>query len=159
MEKKIELLDCTLRDGSYINDSHFGTPVIKGIIKKMQEARVDIIECGWLKDKDYEEGSAFYHVPSDLEQYFLNRTKEHTYVVMIDWDRYNVDHLPVCDGKSIDAIRVVFPHGKHREGLAVGEKVKVKGYKLYLQAANTLAYSDDDLKDLAVYVNQAHPVA
>ena len=59
MEKKIELLDCTLRDGSYINDSHFGTPVIKGIIKKMQEARVDIIECGWLKDKDYEEGSAF----------------------------------------------------------------------------------------------------
>lgn len=159
MEKKIELLDCTLRDGSYINDSHFGTPVIKGIIKKMQEARVDIIECGWLKDKDYEEGSAFYHVPSDLEQFFLNRSKEHTYVVMIDWDRYNVDNLPVCDGKSIDAIRVVFPHGKHREGLAVGEKVKEKGYKLYLQAANTLAYSDDDLKDLAVYVNQAHPVA
>lgn len=36
----------------------------------MQEARVDIIECGWLKDKEYEEGSAFYHVPSDLEQYF-----------------------------------------------------------------------------------------
>ena len=159
MEKKIELLDCTLRDGSYINDSHFGTPVIKGIIKKMQEARVDIIECGWLKDKDYEEGSAFYHVPSDLEQFFLNRSKEHTYVVMIDWDRYNVDNLPVCDGKSIDAIRVVFPHGKHREGLAVGEKVKEKGYKLYLQAANTLAYSEDDLKDLAACVNQAHPVA
>ena len=47
-------------------------------------------------------------------------------MVMIDWDRYNVDTLPVCDGKSIDAIRVVFPHGKHREGLAVGEKVKEK---------------------------------
>ena len=159
MEKKIELLDCTLRDGSYINDSYFGTPVIRGIIKKMQEARVDIIECGWLKDKQYEEGSAFYHVPSDLEQYFLNRSKEYTYVVMIDWDRYNVDHLPVCDGKSIDAIRVVFPHGKHREGLAVGEKIKAKGYKLYLQAANTLAYSDDDLKDLAAYVNKARPVS
>ena len=159
MEKKIELLDCTLRDGSYINDSHFGTPVIKGIIKKMQEARVDIIECGWLKDKNYTEGSAFYYVPSDLEPYFLNRSREHTYVVMIDWDRYNLENLPVCDGKSIDAIRVVFPHGKHREGLAVGEKVKAKGYKLYLQAANTLAYSNDDLKDLAAYVNQTHPVA
>ena len=144
MEKKIELLDCTLRDGSYINDSHFGTPVIKGIIKKMQEARVEIIECGWLKDKDYTEGSAFYHVPSDLEPYFLNRSKEHTYVVMIDWDRYNLENLPDYDGKSIDAIRVVFPHGKHREGLAVGEKIKAKGYRLYLQAANTLAYSDED---------------
>ena len=37
MEKKIELLDCTLRDGSYINDSHFGTPVIKGSEKEMRD--------------------------------------------------------------------------------------------------------------------------
>ena len=159
MEKKIELLDCTLRDGSYITASHFGTPAIKGIIKKMQEARVDIIECGWLKDKEYTEGSAFYHVPSDLGPYFLNRSKDHTYVVMIDWDRYNLANLPVYDGKSIDAIRVVFPHGKHKEGIEVGEEIKKKGYKLYLQAANTLAYSDADLKELANYVNQAKPVA
>ena len=159
MEKKIELLDCTLRDGSYINDSYFGAPAIKGIIKKMQEARADIIECGWLKDKEHEKGSAYYHVPADLEQYFLNRTDDHTYVVMIDWDRYNLDNLPICDGKSIDAIRVVFPHGKHREGIAVGEKIKKKGYKLYFQAANTLAYSNDDLKDLAACINKAHPVS
>ena len=51
MEKRIELLDCTLRDGAYITDSHFGTAAIKGIIKKMQDANADIIECGWLKDK------------------------------------------------------------------------------------------------------------
>ncbi len=159
MERKIELLDCTLRDGSYINDSHFGTPVIKGIIKKMQDARVDIIECGWLKDKEYEEGSAYYHVPSDLEPYLLNRTDNHTYVVMIDWDRYDVNNLPYCDGHSIDAIRVVFPHGKHREGITVGKELQKKGYKLYLQAANTMAYSDEDLKDLAACINQVHPVA
>ena len=159
MEKKIELLDCTLRDGSYINDSHFGTPVIKGIIKKMQEARVDIIECGWLKDKAYVEGSAYFHVPSDLEPYLLNRSDDQTYVVMIDWDRYHIENLPLCDGRSIDAIRVVFPHGKHKEGIAVGEEVKKKGYQLYLQAANTLAYSNDDLKNLAAYVNEAKPVA
>lgn len=158
MEQKIALLDCTLRDGSYINDAKFGTPVIKGIIKKMQDARIEIIECGWLKDKAHEEGSAYYHVPADLEPYLLNRSKDHTYVVMIDWDRYNVDNLPVCDGKSIDAIRVVFPHGKHKEGIAVGERIKQKGYQLYLQAANTLAYSDEDLKDLAACVNKAHPV-
>ena len=159
MQKKIALLDCTLRDGSYINDSKFGTPVIMGIIKKMQDARVEIIECGWLKDKAHEEGSAYYHVPADLEQYFLNRSSDQTYVVMIDWDRYNMDNLPVYDGKSIDAIRVVFPHGKHKEGIAVGEAIKKKGYQLYLQAANTLAYSNEDLKDLAAYINEAKPVA
>lgn len=59
MQKRIQLLDCTLRDGSYINGSHFGAPAIKGIIKKMQEADVDLIECGWLKDAPHEEGSAY----------------------------------------------------------------------------------------------------
>ena len=112
MSNKIELLDCTLRDGAYITNSQFGVPVIKGIIQKMQEAHVDIIECGWLKDKEHEIGSSFYHVPADLEQYLSKKSTKAVYVVMIDWDRYNTDNLPPYDGKSIDAIRVVFPHGK-----------------------------------------------
>lgn len=159
MNKKIELLDCTLRDGAYITDSKFGVSAIKGIIKKMQDARVDIIECGWLKDKAHELGSVFYHVPADLEQYLLKKSPAATYVVMIDWDRYNTDNLPPYDGKSIDAIRVVFPHGKHREGIAVGEKIRDKGYKVFFQAANTLAYSNADLIDLANRMNKFSPVS
>ena len=46
--KKISLLDCTLRDGAYINGSEFGTPAIRGIISKMQDAGAEVIECGWL---------------------------------------------------------------------------------------------------------------
>ena len=78
---------------------------------------------------------------------------------MIDWDRYNLDNLSPCDGRSIDAIRVVFPHGKHREGLMVGEAIRRKGYKVMFQAANTLAYSDSDLMDLAECMNTFKPVA
>lgn len=159
MEKRIELLDCTLRDGAYITDSHFGTAAIKGIIKKMQDANADIIECGWLKDKAHEEGTTYFHVPADLELYLLNRKADTTYVVMIDWDRYDTDNLPPCDGNSIDAVRVVFPHGKHREGIAVGQKIRDKGYKVFFQAANTLAYCDADLDDLVDCVNEFRPVS
>ena len=120
MDKTIELLDCTLRDGAYIVDAKFGTPAIKGIIKKMQDANVDIIECGWLKNTPHEEGTSFYHTPEDLKPYLLQRSERATYVAMIDWDRYDLDDLPECDGQTLDAIRVVFPHGKHTEGIAVG---------------------------------------
>ncbi len=150
---KVKLLDCTLRDGAYIVDSKFGDAAIKGIIKKLQDAGADIIECGWLKDKPHEEGSSFYHLPEEVIPYMIERKPDHEYVVMIDWDRYNLDNLPVCDGQSIDAIRVVFPQTKFREGIAVGKKVKEKGYTLYFQAANTLAYSDEELKELAAEVN------
>ena len=150
---KIKLLDCTLRDGAYIVDSKFGDAAIKGIIKKLQDAGADIIECGWLKDKPHEEGSSFYHLPDEVIPYMIERKPDHEYVVMIDWDRYHIDNLPVCDGKSIDAIRVVFPQTKFREGIAVGRKVKEKGYTLYFQAANTLAYTDEELKELAAEAN------
>ena len=159
MKKKIALLDCTLRDGAYINGSRFGTSAIKGIIKKLQEARTDIIEVGWLKDAAHEEGSTYYHLPQDAAPYMVDRQDGIEYVAMIDWDRYDVDNLPPCDGKSINAVRVVFPHGKHREGIAVAERVREKGYRIFLQAANTLAYSEADLKDLAQYINACRPVA
>lgn len=153
------LLDCTLRDGAYIVDSIFGDAAIRGIINKLQDAGAEIIECGWLKDTPHKSGSSFYHVPSDLEQYLSGKKSNTTYTVMIDWDRYDCDQLPLCDGKSVDAIRVVFPHGKHREGTAVGRMIAEKGYKVFFQAANTMAYSDEDLIDLAAAINDSPAVS
>ena len=152
---KIELLDCTLRDGAYICNSEFGSPAIKGIIKKLQDAKIKIIECGWLKNSAYREGSTYYHHPDDLCQYLVDKNRDVIYVAMIDWDRYDLTLLPGYDGNSIDAIRVVFPHGKHKEGIEVGERIKDKGYRVFYQAANTLAYSDTELIRLTECVNSA----
>ena len=150
---QIKLLDCTLRDGAYIVNADFGEPSIKGIIRKLQDANIDIIECGWLKDKEHEKGHTFYHVPSDVVQYITKRKPNFMYVAMIDWDRYDLSNLPECDGESIDAIRVVFPYNKFREGINVGKEVLKKGYTLFFQAANTLAYTNEDLVELAKEVN------
>lgn len=159
MENKIQLLDCTLRDGAYIVDAQFGVPAMKGIIKKLRNANIDIIECGWLKNQEYKKGSTFYHTPADLEEYIDVKDPNVTYVAMIDWDRYDLDSLPYNNGRSIDAIRIVFPKEKFREGIALGDKVKEKGYKVFFQAANTLAYSDLELIELAEEINKAHPEA
>ena len=158
MDKKIKILDCTLRDGAYIVESKFGIPAIKGIIKKLQDAKIDMIECGWLKDKRHTEGTTFYHLPSDIVPYMSDKNDRCIYVAMIDWNRYDLENLPVNDGKSIDAIRVVFPHDHFEEGVALGQIIKEKGYQVYFQAANTLDYSDNDLVKLAKCINEAKPV-
>ena len=156
---KISLLDCTLRDGAYIVDSHFGAASMKGIIKHLQDACVDIIEVGWLKDKPHQEGSSFYHVPTDIEQYLVEKNPNSLYVAMIDWDRYDDSILPPYDGKSIDAVRIVFPHGKHKEGIKIGLRIRAKGYIVMFQAANTLAYSNEDLVELATEMNKINPAS
>lgn len=156
---RIELLDCTLRDGAYIVESNFGTPAIRGITRYMQDAGVDIVECGWLKNNEHKPGTTFYHVPSDLEQYLIDRRPDTTYVVMIDWDRYDLSYLPECDHKSIDAIRVVFPRGRHSEAIEIGEEIRNRGYRLFFQAANTLGYSPEELVELAKAMNEISPEA
>lgn len=156
---KIQLLDCTLRDGAYIVDSQFGDNAIRGIISKLQDVGAEVIEVGWLKDKPHGEGSSFFHVPDDVIPYLTSRKDNIIYSAMIDWDRYNLDNLPPYDGRSINAIRVVFPHGKHVQGMDVGRQVKEKGYKALFQAANTLAYSTEDLVALAEEANKLKPVA
>lgn len=156
---KIELLDCTLRDGAYIVDSMFGTAAMKGIISHLQDAQVNIIEVGWLKDKPHKEGSSFYHIPSDAEQYILKKCPNCLYVAMIDWDRYDDSVLPPYDGKSIDAVRVVFPYGRHKEGIEIGLRIREKGYTVMFQAANTLAYKNEDLISMAEEMNKIHPAS
>lgn len=155
----IELLDCTLRDGAYIVDSMFGAAAMKGIITHLQDAQVNIIEVGWLKDKPHQEGSSFYHVPADAEQYIVKKNPNCLYVAMIDWNRYDDSVLPPYDGKSIDAVRVVFPYGKHKEGIEIGMRIREKGYVVMFQAANTLAYSNEDLIALAEEMNKVMPAS
>ena len=156
---KIDLLDCTLRDGAYIVESNFGTTPMKGIISHLQDAGVNLIEVGWLKDKPHKEGTSYYHVPADAEQYITNKNPNALYVAMIDWDRYDDSVLPPYDGKSLDAVRVVFPIGRHKEGIEIGMRIREKGYIVMFQAANTLAYTNEQLIAMAEEMNKINPAS
>ena len=50
---KISLLDCTLRDGGYVNNWHFGENTIKGFCKKIAQTGVEICEVGFIKGETY----------------------------------------------------------------------------------------------------------
>ena len=46
MADRIYLLDCTLRDGGYINDWEFSRDIYDAVSKELQTANVDFIELG-----------------------------------------------------------------------------------------------------------------
>ena len=48
---KVSILDCTLRDGGYVNQWNFGRKNIQKIISKLIDANINIIECGFLTEK------------------------------------------------------------------------------------------------------------
>ena len=55
--KRIQVLDCTLRDGGYCNQWKFGFVNTKKIVESLTNAGIDIIECGFLTNKvEYKQG-------------------------------------------------------------------------------------------------------
>ena len=57
----IKLLDCTLRDGGYINNWEFGHHTIKDIIRKLVESQVDYVEVGFLRNCEYSTEAAVFN--------------------------------------------------------------------------------------------------
>ena len=43
----IKLLDCTLRDGGYVNEWYFGKKAIREIKTSVEESGVELIEVGF----------------------------------------------------------------------------------------------------------------
>ena len=48
----LKLLDCTLRDGGYINDWNWGFETAQDIIRSLVRAQIDVIEVGFLRNID-----------------------------------------------------------------------------------------------------------
>ena len=54
---KVSILDCTLRDGGYLNDWAFGHDNIVNIFERLVSAEIDIIEVGFLNEaREYDTG-------------------------------------------------------------------------------------------------------
>lgn len=164
--KNVELLDCTLRDGGRIIDCAFSDYQITDLIKKLSDAKVNYIEIGFLRDparKKYEGKGTFFNTVKEIEPFLRQKNGNTQYVAFVDYGMFDFDTLDPCDGKSIDGIRVGFTKKNFKEQWEDVKRcfaiVKEKGYKLFIQGVNSLAYSEKELKTVLNAVNKIQPVS
>lgn len=159
--KNIKVLDVTLRDGGCVNNFNFGQPYMEEIITAQENAGIDIIELGYLDEKNgTDSGRTQYINEQVIPHCILRHKKEHaSYVAMMDYGKFDVRKLKPRDSNGIDGIRVAF-HKKNCEDIvAVGKTIMSKGYDLYIQPMITLRYSDLELLNLVEMVNLKLPGA
>jgi 4-hydroxy 2-oxovalerate aldolase len=154
-----KILDCTLRDGGYINNFEFGKNTIKAIISKLSNACIDIIECGFLSDIVFDENKSVFSETSQLKQFVSPKKKEIIYVAMIALGKNEIPHqqITTCDGRSIDGIRVTFHEHEIEKAIEFGSELKNKGYLVFMQPVGTTSYSDESLLKLIQKVNALNP--
>lgn len=157
---KISLLDCTLRDGGYINDWQFGETAIRDIAKKIAQAGVELFETGFIKETEFSKDRSVYPDIQTISQMITPKNKNVTYVGMLDMSHpLPIERLIPYDGSSVDAIRVIFKKDKIEEGYLYCKRVKELGYKMYVQLVGTDNYTDVEFVNTIQKFNTLDPDA
>lgn len=161
MKNEIKLLDCTLRDGGYINDWEFGTSTILCVFDRLVNAGVDAIEIGFLDERrPYDPNRTIQPDTACYDKIFSGCDKGNAMVVaMIDYGTCGIEHIGPCEDSFIDGIRIIFKKPKMKAAIDFARQVKEKGYKVFLQMVSITSYSDRDILDLVDMVNEVEPYA
>ena len=159
--KSLRLLDCTLRDGGYVNDWHFGHSVIIGTYKRLDSSGADFIEVGFLDDRrPFDINRTIQPNTECYDEIFKGVEKKHAIpVAMIDFGTCSIDNIADCADTFIDGIRVIFKKEKIEQALPFCKAIKDKGYKLFIQAISITAYSDIEMLQYVEKINEIHPFA
>lgn len=105
----IKVLDCTLRDGGYVNNWNFGKLSIDNIITQLLSSKVDVIECGFLSQtKETDENKSILRNIDDVTFECTSKEENTLMVLMMNYGEYNIDDLPPYDGGLISGIRLAF---------------------------------------------------
>jgi len=159
MTNKILILDCTLRDGGYINNWNFSNKQINRTISALEKSKIDIIEIGYLNDKvEPKENSTLYPNQKIIDQ-ILQDTTTSKKVAMINLHDYDIDRLKHKDKTFLDGIRLAFHKKDLHKAIRVSQKIISLGYKLFFQPMVTKNYSESDFLSMLYKVNTLKPYA
>ena len=167
---EIRLLDCTLRDGGYINDWRFGEEAIPDMIETLEQTNVDILEIGFLKDEPYQKDRTVFNSMEQVKKLIPNKKPGMQYAVMCEVvNPLPLEMLEPADQDSADIIRVIVWKTKHnddgeevdalQEGYEYCKGIVEKGYKLCVQPARVSQYSDEEFLAMVKQFSLLDPMA
>lgn len=154
--RKIELLDCTLRDGGIVINFDYGIERMLKIKATLEASGVEFIECGYIDGKKgSSEGRTCFNNEVSIEKTLLSTGKKSgiTYVAMIDYGTFDVNKLQKRTEAGIDGIRLAFHKENWESSIEWGKIILSKGYDLYIQPMVSMRYTDEEYRHLIQVCN------
>lgn len=154
----LKLLDCTLRDGGYVNDWRFGFNCARDIINQLTKANIDVVEVGFLRNVDgYNSDVTVCNHIEELNRLLPENTGNTMYSAMAMRSNYDINKLTPYSGKGIEMIRITAHDYDIEDGMDFAREVKAKGYKLSINPINIMGYSDERILWIIDQVNHIQP--
>jgi 4-hydroxy 2-oxovalerate aldolase len=153
--KRIKILDSTLRDGGYTNEWEFGEKNIKKTIEKLKEANIELIECGFLSSKkETNSKKSVFQNFNRIKKIIPKEKGESLYLLMINYGDFELKNIPDCNKNLIDGIRVAFHKKDIKKATKFCKSLSQKGYLVFAQMMVTINYSDEEILEAVSNFNK-----
>jgi len=160
INSRIKVLDCTLRDGGYCNNWTFGQENICKIISGLSDAKIDIIECGFITNREnYNRERTKFTDFNQIDKIIPLKMGEKKLVVMINYGEYSETDIPNSRDTNVSGIRIAFHKHDMVNAIQFCYKLKQKGYDVFLQPMVTMNYSEEDFISMIKISNELEPYA
>ncbi len=150
-ERAIQIFDCTIRDGGYVNNWHFSKEIVREVYRALSKAGVDFVELGFRSTDKYfdpqEYGPWRFSTEEDLLEVTSN-IRGAKIAIMGDFGKIDLDDLPTKKNSCIDLVRVAVHKNKVFKAIDLLEDIKARGYLTSLQCMGYSCYTDGEKRDL-----------
>ena len=152
--ENIKILDCTLRDGGYINEWNFKTQQIQSILNLLIKSNIDFIELGFLTKEKNKNQTALFDNFDDINKITSDFSKEKL-CLMVEFSKFPIDEI--IKYSIIKNIRVIFKKQNIKEALLYCEKLVQNDFKVFINPTYINEYSNNEIIDLINKINNINP--
>ena len=144
---KFEILDCTIRDGGYLNNWYFDKKLVKELYRNISRTGVDFIEIGFrnIQQKDF---GIWYSTPEKLIDELFHSLSGAAISLMIDEDSVDLSHIPQAKESLVRMYRITCHKDRVLAAIDLADQIKAKGYQVSLQLMGIVGYAQDDFDQL-----------
>ena len=166
----IRVLDCTLRDGGYVNKWNWGKETITETVSLLKESNVEIVEVGFIRDVQYDENASVFSSMEQVKKVIGKKKENQQYAVMAEISNpIPLSMVEAADVDGPDIVRVICWKSRRNDK---GEVVDClhdsfeyckgfveKGYKLCVQPNRVDQYSDEEFLEMLKLFAPLNPMA
>jgi len=157
MNKRIHVLDCTLRDGGFgledaiannISDLVFSKKDIDDVSLNLSCSNIDIIEIGSIEisDNDKRNMAIYQNLESISNEIPKSRNPNQIYAALYRGPDTPVSDIPNWNKAYCEALRVIIRYSELKKSLDFCKELSKRNYKVFVQPMVTMRYSNDELK-------------
>lgn len=165
MNKNIQMLDCTLRDGGLgledaninkLSSTSFLEQDFNDAIECLRDSNVDIVELGSIEisSEDKTRFGIFQNVEEISNKIPKNKNSDQMYVALYRGPDTPLEDIPEWNPSLVEGLRVIIRYSELQKSLDFCAALAAKGYKVFVQPMLTMRYTDEELDLIIRATNQ-----